>query len=352
MWIYWLWSRWPFKKRWKWLFPLVISDLPMFLLMIPHVWQYRQGIQAYHPSRLLAFFFVALWTYLGPLMILWWQEAIETLAGDLDRIPGSGGMAHGALKESPWWFFFISILWTLCPLGILLSRRGQYLLESFYFYGTGDCHYWLFLLCVGDVAAQTAVCYQFLFSSWRLVQAVSQNKAVMRFLLSNEGGRLNLSSIGSLAAKSAIYTSSGFLFFPILLEFFFGQSGADGREWIRLDASMLVFVLMGTFLIIILVYLHSTNRLVNQRAQLVKDEMLLELETKRERYRRNRRRNRRRVGQLLNCWMEEQALDAQIRRLETADVNPIGADRQMQLFSGIILSAVLPSLISALLGKL
>lgn len=359
MWMYKLWMRKPFKGRWKWLFPLVISDLPMFALMISYVCHNLSGIQAYSLFRVAAFLLVGIWTYMGPLMILWWREAAETLVKDIDRIPGSGGTARMALEQKTVWFTVFSLLWPLVPLGILLTRKGQAIMESFFFFGLKDWNYWLFLLCVLYVAWQTAVFYRFLFSSRNLIRAISENKAIMRCLLSNEGKRLSLSSIGSFVAKSVIYTSSGVLFFPILVEFFAEQGGraqAEGTaaplEQIHLDVSILVFVLMGIFLLAILLYLQSINRIVNERAQSVKDEMITELEEQRDWFTLRRRKNCRRLNRAIYYRMEEQTLDDQIRRLVAVNIDPIGMDQQMQLFSGIFITAFLPAMFSVILGKL
>lgn len=357
--MYRLWTCRLIKRRWRWLFPLLVSDLPMFILMIWHVWHNRSVIQAYRLPRLIAFFCVGLWTYIGPLMILWWREAAESLIEGIDRIPGNCGGTRRAFEQKAVWFTGFSLLWTLLPPGILLSRKGQSILESYCFFGLKDVNYWLFLLCVLYVASQTAVFYRFLFSSWNMVQAISENKQVMRFLISNDWKQLNLSSIGSFVAKSVIYISSGFLFFPILVDFFAGQNhGTQTVETaaplarVYQDASMLVFVLMGIFLAAILFYLQAMNRLVNERAQLTKDEMITYLEERKAWFALWRRRNFRRVSRAVYYRMEEQALEVQIQRLAAVNVNPIGTNQQMQLISGIFLTAFLPAVFSVVLGKL
>ncbi len=266
------------KKR-KWLWAFLVSDLPMFVAMLPYVRDNWKSIQRYSGSRLVAFLLVAIWTYLGPYLIACWFDQFDKFINQINDIPGSNNSGVYSLKSKSllFWTTGFSIVWTVAVVLILVFPNGQYKLESYYFWGFHDPNYWAFLICVGYVAFQTSIFFHSFLYSKVVIQSIMGNKKIVRTLISNEGKHLSLALIGDIISKSVIYFCSGFLFFPIMIVFFFesgeesGQSLSKVEESIPhtlLNTSALIFVLMGVFVIVIILYLRYMNQIVSDKAQI------------------------------------------------------------------------------------
>lgn len=339
------------KKKWKWLWAFLVSDVPMFIVMLPYVCNNWSGIQTYRSPRLVAFLLVAIWTYLGPYLIALWFDQFDKFISQIDNIPGSNSAGANSLKSKslPFWTSVFSIAWTFAIVLILVFPNGRHKLESYFFWGFRDLNYWVFLICVGYVTFQTSIFfYSFLYSKIA-IQSIMCNKKIVRVLISNEGKRLSLALIGDVVSKTAIYFCSGFLFFPIMLVFFLETEGEDTAS--LLNTSALIFVFMGVFIVIIMLYLGHMNRIVTDKAQIEKDCMLNELNEQKKKLATKQHRTIR-LSKSILYKMEEQEINEWIWYTAKININPISSNQYMNILSGVVISACLPAIFSFLFSRL
>ena len=269
-------------------------------------------------------------------MIIRWVTGYNEFCEQVDKIPDSndcaGEVKHKEFETYRWRNISISVAWTVLVVVIaLILPPGPEVLKQYYFGGYGDPNYWIFVVCVAYTAYQTSWFFLFLIISRSTVRKVTENDRVVRHMLLNDGKSNGLSLIGGLVSRTAIYFSSGLLFFPIMTEYFVSSKRIPST----VNTTAFVFALMSIYIFAILLYLFFVNKDVVSKAQAVKDSILEELAKERER-----------ETKCLDCYF----IDQKIRYFSNINVNPIVTNLCLKILYGILISAFLPAVFSCMLS--
>lgn len=323
------------KPKNEWGFSFLISDLYLILALSYYLISNWNELWQYPVPRLLAIILAAAWTYFGPIMIIRWMNGYNAFCEQVDKISGSNGCAGEVkikeLETYRWRNIIISLIWVALVVIVLILPIGKEVLKQYYFGGYGDPNYWIFMVCVAYIAYQTSWFFLFLLISGRTVKKVTENDMVVRYMLLNDGKSNGLSLIGGLVSRTAIYFSSGLLFFPIMTEYFVSAKKLPSN----VNTTTFVFVLMAIYIFAVLLYLFFVNKDVVSKAQAIKDNILDELDEERKRGI---------TG--LDCYF----IDQRIRYFSNISVNPIVTNLCLKILYGILISAFLPAVFSCMLS--
>lgn len=325
----------------------MISVVPLLGLSSFYLVTYWYPLWTYPKDFLISFALAFAWTWLGPYLILRWFEKFESFLNIIDGIPGSNNIGHTSyvhIRHSGY-SQIISAIWVSAVAVILYLSSSQLDLTAFCLYGTNDINYWIFLICVSYVALETSVFFHLILYSTVVIKELVNNDMLMRTLLENTGKRLSISLIGDVISMTAIYFCSGFFFFPIMIVFFL----RTGRT--TFNASSGVFLLMAIFITLIFVYLVAMSKIVVERTQSVKDNMLDEMKEECQKIKKSVVSEKNADRKILYRILEQ---NIRQRIYETAELNidPIGTNQYIKIAYGILISAFLPAMISFLLDAL
>ena len=336
-------------------FSFCISDLPMLLLLSGYLRANWNGLWSYPSYRLVSVLAASVWTLFGPHMIVKWMKILNHYCDVVDGIENSSNVAsktrdHEIGKRSRRNNLFCAA-WVALILIILLLPSGRQALEQYFFHGFTDKHYWLFLICVAYIAYQTAWFFLFLLISWRVINKTIRNRSVMRSLLLNEGRSDSLSLIGDFMSKTAAYFSSGLMFFPIMYVLFI-ESGAFHPST-NVNTSILVFVLMGFYLLVVFLYLVKISHRTMDMAQSEKDEEIRKLTMTREKA--GAAGEPAASGESLERLSEltqEYVIEQRIRYTAGLNINPLAKDQYVELVYGFVTSTFFPTIFGILLANI
>lgn len=332
----------------KWLFAFLISDVPMLLVLTPYLVTYWNLLWAYPIPRLVSILLAGFWTWLGPYLILRWHTLFEKFLSEIDSITGSDktvwNVYQTKIRHSAY-TRIISVTWTLAVVSILLLPSGRQNLATYYLYGFCDINYWIFIICVAYIAQFTSSFILFMIYSYFIINAVMDKEAVVSHLLQNAGKHTSMPLIGDLIARTAVYFSSGFFFFPVMTVFYLETQD------VTFNTSAAVFILMGMFVALIGVYLGIMNWIVCERAQASKDRILETLETK-LRQTEIRSMHCKDINKKILYTLSKQDLRQQISEASKICISPLETNQYLKIAYGVLLSAVLPAVTSFLLDMM
>lgn len=326
------------KSKKKWLYAFLISDMPMLILLTPYLTTYWDLLWAYPFPRLISILLAGLWTWFGPYLILEWCDFLEIFISKIDAIDNSNGTAHKMYHKILRLRYdkIICIAWVLAITSILILPIGRQNLTNYYLYGFRDMNYWIFVICVGYVALQTSMFILFMIYSGLIIRAVMANDAIVSYLLQNAGKNTSISLIGDLIVKTAVFFSSGFFFFPVMIVFYLET------QKLPFNTSSGVFILMGIFIALIAIYLEIMNRIVCQKAQSSKDKLIEDLETKLHKIDANALHCNK-VKKLILYSVSRQEIRQQISETAKICTSPLETNQYIRIVYGIMISAILPA---------
>lgn len=328
MWIY---KRYKRKNINVWLFSLLISDLPMFLILSKYVITYWNELWNYPKHRLLSILIVGVWTYLGPVMIVKWIDSTYELLDMICKIKHKDNIEKWIHFGWDWKYKLFIVFWIFLVIIILITPSGCNVLEDYYFSGYSDINYWLFIICVGYVAYQTSWFFLFLLKSKEIIFEIIEEKEVLELLLLNEGRSYSLTMLGEHISQTAVYFLSGLLFFPIMIEFL--------RDFLivksRINITWAIFGLMGIYILCIMVYLMLMNNYIMKKVQLVKDKVIERLIEE--------------INKIEDGTIREFTIDSRIRYVIGLNINPIASDQYLKIIYGLIASSLFPSIFAIFL---
>ena len=336
------------KPKKKWLYALLISDVPMLLALSPYIITYWKFLWSYPLPRLLSILLAGFWTWLGPYLILKWYEFFEEFLSQIDRIPGNKGIAHITYKdkiERSTYSIVISAVWSLAVISILLLPIGRQNLTTYYLYGFKDVYYWIFIICVGYIALFTSKFILFMIYSGIEINAIMKNETLVAYLLQNSGKHTSMSLIGDLIARTSIYFCSGFFFFPIMIVFYLETQN------VSFNTSAAVFILMGIFIALIGVYVGIINWIVREKAQTSKDKLLNALEKKLHKIE-STALTCKQTDKLIYYAVSRQEIRQQLTEISKICPSPLETNQYMKIAYGIIMSAILPAVAGCILDMM
>lgn len=341
MWIYTLFK----KPKKKWLYALLISDVPMLLILSPYLITYWKFLWAYPFPRLISILLAGFWTWLGPYLILKWYELFEEFILKIDAIPDSkeiGSKTYEAKIKGTLYSKAINIVWVLAVISILLLPIGRQNLTTYYLYGFRDFNYWIFIICVGYIALLTSYFILFMIYSIFLIKSAMENEAIVSYLLQNNGKHISMSLIGTLITRTSVYFSSGFFFFPIMIVFYWETQN------VSFNTSAAVFILMGIFIALIGIYIGIINRIVCEKAQTSKDKLMNSLEKKLHKME-SCDKSCEQIDKLIYYSVSRQEIRQQLNEISKLCTSPLETNQYIKIVYGILMSAILPAIASFIL---
>ena len=198
--------------------------LPLFLFASYFI-SYFSMILEYNLATSVSLICAAIWAlFLGPFLIGKWYRDFNAFIKEIDDSfnakKGNSAKDIFLRNNSSKWIPIIHIAWTAFIVLILLLSQSRIRLRSYYLYGFTDINYWFFVIYVGFIAFLSSYGLSILIVCSRTICTLIEEKERIQSNLLQAYG---MHTYGDVVRKTALYFCSGFLFFPILIEFSAGS---------------------------------------------------------------------------------------------------------------------------------